>query len=380
MNPSYEQRFASQIAHARKSRPNADEDYGMKLDGGHIFFDKWRGCRDFFLNSYEFDEESVKYRGLNLQTGDVILCNRARDSDGIFTTLVEGRQSFSHVAMFAILEDEGQKFPAVIEIQQEGVRAVPLRVFAGSSFSTYVEVYRSRQMSAKARKMLAIEALAMMRETHGFDILMDDTQDVYMSCALMVSHLFKRAGLTPIEGGSVYSLKTLSNLYFLGVESCAGRPLLMPDDYSRSADFYLVGQLDNGCFVDLVARALVRERMQEIWQTKKLDPKLFPIEFLVNKVAVSCVKRRVLFLGEMVSRKMGFTLDTFPSGPVNFIALTPIVERRIEKAASQVAQKLKNLRSDLLEKSSWDRLSRSPRLKTLVRAAMSDFEALFREI
>jgi len=353
------------------------KDYGMKLDIGPFQFSRWSRRNEFEISSYELDGTSLLYRNNRFEIGDIILCNRSDDSDGIYTTLVEGFQNFSHAAMFTILEKDNKKFPAIVEVQDDGVFAVPLRVYLSKKFCTYVEIYRHKQITPQIQKNMSLESLKIIHEKHGFDIMMDESQSVYLSCALTVSQLYQRSGMSKFLGHSRYSLKTLKNLQILGVESCTNQDLLMPDDYSKMEDLSLIGVIDNNCLNEIIARRLMKERMQEVWQTKILNPKNFPILFPVIKFGVQQVQKRTGVLGSLIARAAGFTIESFPSGPSAFIALSPTVVARVEKASRRISNGLVKMEANFLHHTPWEEISKHPEVRSLVLNAMNDFEKLF---
>lgn len=352
-------------------------DHGMELDGAPIWFEEWRQRSEFELKAYQVRGENVVFRDVEFQTGDIILCNRSRASDGMFTTLVEGRQCFAHVAVYACLEHDGRLYPSILEIQHQGVRAVPLKVYMSRSFSTYVEVYRSRQVDESAQAKIAAVCAEMLGEVHGFDIDMDESQDVYLSCALMAAQVYRRSGLKPVQGGSRYSAATQPNLEVLGNTSSANRTLLMPDDYAKSDDLKVCGVIYFGSLHELAARALVREAMQDVWKTKTLSWKSLPLHAAIYWAAVWIIQRRVPVLARFLASKIGMRLESFPSGPTTFIALTPIVEERIERAATELAEDLKAFDHELNSLPGWKEVASHPRIRERIARRMIWFASLY---
>jgi hypothetical protein len=153
----------------------------------------------------------------------------------------------------------------------------------------------------------------------------------------------------------------------------------MPDDFSKHPDFSIVGTIDNGRFLELVARALVRERMQHVWQNQVLNPTAFPLGYHFFKKAVISAQQKIWFLGPLVARACGFTSKNFPHGPSVFIALTPVVEGRIERASKFVFENLQAESQIVFEASSWRELASHPKIKTLVARGMESFEKLYRQ-
>jgi hypothetical protein len=389
-HPTYEQRFEFQRGNAKRmrraeaggwqellaDRAEGRRDYGLDPDAYDISFFAWRRRPEFAQSAYQESGGAVMYRGVRLEPGDVFLANLASDSDGIYTTLAEGRRSFSHVAVYVPLEVEGKKFPAVIEIHDEGVRAVPLRFFLSDKFVSYAEVYRYRRMPPAARARLGAEALKMIQEVHGFDFYMNESQSVYLTCALTASQLFRRAGLETVAEGSRYDPQKLANIHFLGADSGLGRKLLFPDDFSRSPKLRLVGYVDNDRFLQKMARDLVRDRVQELFVTERLDEKRFPWDFRVYRFAVSSIQNRS-WTAPLFLKVLGFRADNFPSGPAMFLALAKPAFERVEESSRTLAKALATNEAKLRDARSWEALEADPDVRAMVLRSTKDFAALY---
>lgn len=389
-HPTYEQRFEFQRGNARRMREaeaggdkallaNREEgrrDYGLDPEDYHISFFDWARRPEFALSAYAQEAGAVKYRGMRLESGDVLLANLASDSDGIYTTLAEGRRSFAHVAVYVLLEKDGRKFPAVVEIHDEGVRAVPLRFFLSDRFASYVEIYRYRRMPPAARAKLGAVALQMIQEVHGFDFYMNESQSTYLTCALTASQLFRRAGLETVADGSRYDPQKLVNIHFLGADSGLGRKLLFPDDFSRSPLLHLAGYFDNDRFVRKMARDLVRDRVQELFVTERLDEKRFPWDFRIYQFAVRSIQSHS-WMAPLFLKVLGFRADNFPKGPAMFLALAKPAFERVEESTRSLASVLEKNEGKLEAARSWDALEADPEVRAMVERSMKDFEALY---
>ncbi len=382
-NPSYEQRFAFQqkLAQAAVVSAGTDltADYGMSVYDHGLRLETWSQREEFAREGYPSREGRLVYRGIEYEPGDLLLTNQASDSDGLFSTLLEEQINFSHVALFAILPYRGREYPAVIEMNEYGVRAVPLKAFLSKRFNTYVEVFRKRDPWASgAPGRLAAVALEMIDENHAFDIHMDPEQNYYLNCARTVAEIYRRAGDLLIEGQSRYSDRTLPNLQILGIEKSAGMRLLMPDDFIRDPRFGIVGVVENRCFLDLFCRALTRERIQEIWRTEILDPANFPLRYRLNALVVRAIQNATWY-SSLCVWLTGLPRAQFPSGPEVFLSLAPIGNQRMEATAQRLRQDLQPELARILAMPSWKALQADPRVRTMVRSASLPYQALYRQ-
>jgi hypothetical protein len=386
VHPDFEQRFAYQAWKAMALGNGTDlmlnegrRDFGMKVYDKGITLEGWGEQENFSLESYESRDGRVAYRGVEFQTGDILLTNQQSDSDGLFSTLLEGEINFSHVAIFAVLPWRGKQLPAVIEMNEYGARAVPLKAFLSDRFNSYVEVFRWREpLSNPAKEKIASAAYGIMAENHGFDIYQDAGQDYYLNCARTVAEICKRAGLAVPEAGSRYHPGTHRNLTILGIEASAGRALMMPDDYARWSELGMVGVVDNGCFDDVLARALVRDRIQEIWRTEVLDRGRFPFKYHVNEFVIRGIQEKTWY-SPLLLKLAGMKRAHFPSGPLVFLSLAPIGNTQMEAATRRLRQDLKAHMERLRLLGSWRSLREDPQIRTLVLEASRSYLELYRK-
>lgn len=380
-HPTFEQRFSFQRWHSGavvlpEVKAEIDEarlDYGLNPDAYDIKVSEWSKRAEFQPEAYQLSGEGVLFRGQQLQPGDLFLTNLASDSDGVFTTLTDRPNSFSHVAVFVMLPGN---LPAVVEIHDEGVRAVPLKFFLSDRFSSYVEIYRYNNLGAESKAALGGIALQLTSEQHGFDFYLDDKQTNYLTCALTANELFRRAGVEPMQGESRYSTAALPNLRVLGNENGHGRTLLMPDDFTRSPRTRLVGVIDNGRFDKVQARALIRDRFQELFQTKILDEKLFPYDYHVYRFAVGTIQAHGWFSPVLLTA-LGFHERNFPSGPAVFLSLTKPALERMEHASRTLHERLPH--EKLMQHTSFSATEADTEVRLLVLEASRDLADLFRD-
>jgi hypothetical protein len=391
-NPNFEQRFQHMKWKATAYKAAAAEgpqeiltfrdegriDYGMHVYQKDISLGRWAHRSEFQLDAYETTEEGVFFRGIEFISGDLLLTNQDCDSDGLFSTLLAKQINFSHVAIFCLLDHEGQRLPSVVEINELGVRAVPLKAMASERFNSYLEIYRPRAPLSPAEKLRINQAaLQIMQEIHAFDIYQDETQTKYLNCARTVAELYRAAGLEPVAAASRYHPDTHPNLDFLGIGACAGKPMLMPDDFLRSPSFKLIGSIDNGKFLDVVARGLMRERIQEIWRTALLEPKNFPPEFFLNHWVVNAIQKERWY-SEVLIRAAGLSRQHFPSGPSMFLSLVPTANRLMKYGTRIIKHGLKEREPALMKDGTWNSLAIDEELRELVLRASGKFSSLYR--
>jgi hypothetical protein len=390
--PTFEQRFSSQLKRAEAFQAALAEAKGPVLEKLHearktfsmrycdkgIRVSEWSKQAEFSLQSYQFDGQRVTYRGTQFESGDVLLTNQSSDSDGLFSTLLAGEINFSHAALFILLDFDGQKYPAVIEMNEDGIRAVPLKALLSAQFNSYVEIFRSRSpLSSEEKTSLENSAAQMLEEDHAFDIFQDAEQTKYLNCARTISEIFLRAGLIAIPGASYYHSRTFKNLKTLGIFSSANKFFLMPDDYARSDRFYLIGLIDNAQFHQMLARHLMRSRIQEIWRQNLLAPSQFPLEYKLNKFVISSVQKNTWFSG-LLLRFLRIDRARFPSGPVTFMSLITLGNRFMESGTRKILKKLLEKPARFQNLQSWQALRYDKAVVDLLNQASMDFSSLYK--
>ncbi|HSH42654.1 MAG TPA: YiiX/YebB-like N1pC/P60 family cysteine hydrolase [Arenicellales bacterium] len=287
-------------------------------------FRRWKRRTEF--SRYAFEGDGVRYRGLHLRPGDVLLANVNLDGNGVYTTLSDPTRFASHAAVFAILEDDGRRYPAVIETFEKGVRAVPLNVFLGKRFSAYVEVYRHAGLDQSHASLVNRAALDMLDRARGynFDSKSDDRE--YLSCCSVGRLLHMDAGLEPASWKScIRHPRIRANLEALGYDFFE---FFAPVDYALDPAFRCVGWVDNHQFMDLLARELVETRFRELFMTRRLDPERFPFMSRLNRWGIAHIRRQSP-VGKAIGLVEGFDHLSLPKGPDPLMAVITIAEAQL---------------------------------------------------
>ena len=204
-------------------------------------FEKWASDPEF--SSYVFVENGVKYRGLTFQNGDILLSNLHGPTDGLYTSFMDPVGYLAHFALFTLFEKDHGFFPAVIEIHEHGIRAVPLSVFLSGSFTEYVEIYRVRNPSAGWVQDLPKLTSAILKEPHAYDFCSQDEDRKYLSCSSVGSLFFERMGMKPIVAKALFPAGVAKNLSQFDMTFSE---ILTPTDYATDPRLELVGTLSQG--------------------------------------------------------------------------------------------------------------------------------------
>jgi len=294
-------------------------------------FSRWKERKEY--SKYEFEDDGVHYRGVFFRPGDVLLANVNLDGNGVYTSLSDPKGFSSHSAFLAILKDDGDRFPAVIETYEKGVRAVPLNVFLGPRFSSYIEVYRCKALSSRNSELINSSALNIIESVNGYNFDSEDKDRQYMSCTSVGRFLLQDAGLEPVKTKSSICVPTIvNNLKKVGYTYFS---FFAPVDYLLDENFYCVGWVDNNQFTKLLARELVDRQFREQFSQRELNPSEFPLMCRINSWGIRHIRRQTP-IGKLISLIEGFDHINLPKGPDELIAVITQVESQLGKAIKKI--------------------------------------------
>ena len=165
------------------------------IKGSKFSFDVWSQDPSLSISGYESHDGEIWFRGLKIRSGDILLADQnAKDGDGLFTSLVVEPKLASHVGQVVFLKKNGLVFPAVIEIHEKGLRAVPLNVFLSPQFMNYVEVFRVKNPPSDWEDRLSREGLDFLKEPHSYDLWAGEQDPRYLTCTNVALNLLRRTG------------------------------------------------------------------------------------------------------------------------------------------------------------------------------------------
>lgn len=291
-------------------------------------FERWSE-RDAFAE-YRFEDDGVRYRGLLLRPGDLILPNVNLDGNFVYSALSEPKGFCPHSAVFVILEARGRRWPAVVETYEKGLRAVPLCVFLNARYISYAEIYRHRDLQHADVSHVSDTAHAALGLARGYNFNTLDADRTYVCCTTVARQLFEALELPVLdEFGAIEDPGIRANMqrldyHFLDV-------FFTPIDFVRSDLFRHVGVVDNGQPARLIARELVERRFRQCFSTGVIDPARLPLMARLTHFGIGQMRRRTL-LGRLVSRLMGFDHVSLPKGPDRILAIVEPLEAELGKA------------------------------------------------
>lgn len=310
-----------------------DMDLKIKVNRASAWtFSKWQQISGFA--DYAFEGNRVLYRGLGLQPGDILLANVNLDGNSVYTSLSEPKGYCPHAAVFAVLNANGKRFPAVVETYEKGLRAVPLNVFLNARYVAYAEVYRHRGILLKHGKEVSAAAHDAIAQARGYNFYTCDPDPLYVSCTSLAQLVYQRIGLPPIPALSRIGHPGIrDNLARLGYHEY--EPFFAPVDFLLNPDFSCVGWVDNNQFPRLLARELVEVGFRRLFERGRLDTSRMPLMHHINHWGIRHIRRRN-GLGRIISKVVGFDHLSLPRGPDPMLAIIAPVEADLVRAVRRL--------------------------------------------
>ena len=279
---------------------------------------------------YRFEADGVRFRGLLLRPGDLILPNVNLDGNFVYSALSDPKAFCPHSAVFVILQARGRRWPAVIETYEKGLRAVPLCVFLNARYVSYAEIYRHRGLDGASVDHVSDVALAALEVARGYNFNTLDDDRSYVCCTQVARQLYQDLGLPVLESfGAIVDpgvRETMTRLDYPHLDV-----FFTPIDFVRSELFGLVGWVDNGQGGKLVARELVEQRFRERFSRGSLDSERLPLKVRLLHFSILQVRARTP-LGRLISAVMGFDHVSLPKGPDRILAIVGPLEAELGRA------------------------------------------------
>lgn len=302
---------------------------------------RWAKQKEFYR--YQFEGDELLFRGFRLRSGDVILNHPMEKPGGLFTALFEERGLYAHSAVLVFLRGPWGRLPAVIDVHERGVRAVPLHSYFDSKVLSFGEIYRWRNRPADFESRLPSAVQKLMAVEHPYDLTGSEDRKA-LSCLEMVDYLWELADLEGIKLESLIKAPIFKNLLRFGKIEKALVP--MPNDIVRDPRFEFVGAFDNG----LDARALIvnevyidlfREAM--VTRVAKENQDLYKI---FTYVLISQMRSKRSLFGGFLLRATGFNRQNFPAGDPGVLSAVNAIEfflgRAIDECLNPRLKSLKN--------------------------------------
>jgi hypothetical protein len=349
--------------------PELDQQAGPSVDldivanrGSSEPFEKWRENDRF--SRYKFDQDGVHYRGVTFRPGDVLLANVNVDGNGVYTSLSEPRSFSSHSGFFAIFEHAGRRLPVVVETFEKGVRPVPLSIFLGPSFCSYVEVFRHRDYSSEQATAINLSAAGYIDSVRAYNFSTEDPDPEYMSCTSVGRFIHQDANLAPAQRISEVGHPVIqSNLASIGYQYSE---YFGPVDFLLNECFRFEGVIDNNQVEQLVAREIIDREFKYRFESGTLVARRFPFPYRLNLWGLGHMRRQT-WLGRIVSYFEGFTVDTLPRGPDELLAVILLLEKQVGQAIIKTRTSVNELVANL-DHLHMESLMADDRIKNAVRA------------
>ena len=300
-------------------------------------FSRWKEMAEF--SEYEYADGCVRFRGMLLRPGDVILANLNLDSNVVFSAPIDPQSGFPHSGLLAILDEGDRRIPVVIETYEKGVRPVPLSVFFNPRFIAYAEVYRHCRMTDDHRAGVSGVAMEIVRRAHGYNFNSMDTDRDYLGCTTLMKVIYEGVGAPPVvpRGGIRHAIvrENMTDLGFVETD------VQSPVDFILDTDFECIGVVDNNQLERMWARELVGLHFRRRFESGYRNPGRVPLLYHVNHWAIGHLRRRGI-LSPLIALAAGFNHLSLPKGPARLMALLGLTEAELTKSVRKLVPLLRS--------------------------------------
>jgi hypothetical protein len=290
---------------------------------------KWRELTDF--SKYAIKNDCVTYRGLQINPGDVFCCETTIDSGGIFASAYDANFKFTHVGVYVPLVHEGKTFPAICEIHEHGVRAVPLSTFLAPEYITFAEHYRPKAKINPTMLHAVVQDL-LSRDTH-FDFIGDSRAGEGFTCSSLIWCILDKSSEQRLTTKyyqysevAKQSLGKLGQMVFL--------PQITPDSLSDPGEFNLVGHIFCEGVIKLKKKRKIASEFGKLFQNNVIfasrpNGGLELAIKVVNRLdKIRVIRRGILYL-------FGFPrMSLEPNASLGLLAIIFYLEHRFHRALS----------------------------------------------
>ncbi len=301
-------------------------------------FKKWSTDQRFY--DYTYHERGVNFRGLNLESGDILMVSPTLESGGLFTVFSSPDSFSAHLAIFVMLKVGTRFLPAVIEIHEHGVRSLPLSHYCDPCFSTYIEVMRDPLVSTKPLEDISKVSFELIAECQGYSFQTDDRDEKHFTCTRLATELWRRLALSSIAAKSSFDIQSFrTNLDHLEFKF---KKILEPNDFLVDENFIFVGLIDNQqLYFEVTGRISINAYLH-LFSSFELDlKKLGPI----LKIFLFCTEKiqEGRLLGRFIASLFGYSFSNFPRGSKELLSYFYFTDKKITKLAQKIIYDLHRL-------------------------------------
>ncbi len=302
-------------------------------------YERWSGLDE--MSDYYREDGKVVYKGLTLQSGDILLINQHNKSEGVFTFFTEQENVGAHMAVYIDMEQDGKHFPAIYEAHENGLRLVPLHNYFNQRFSSYVEVYRYKKIPDDWGQKLSDMTKVIKKEPHGFNVWGNyekSETNRYISCATLCTILLERTGQEYPGDNSIVPAMAQTNFIHFGTEIKA---ILSPSDFTTDPRLSLVGWIDNDFHVKHVASHLMNRQFNNYFNNYHARPR--GSFYGVYHWGTKRIVRNSFIIGPLLLASFGYNQHNKPDGPAALLAFVLIAEEGLDKAGEHLEKDVEHL-------------------------------------
>lgn len=271
---------------------------------------EWTKFDEF--KTYTFTEAGVKFRDKEFLPGDIFIVTPNTLTGGLFTAFATPSSSLGHLALFLILEIDNEKFPAVIETYEHGVRAVPLKEFLIASYINYIEVFRCHKITKDQYPKINSSYTYLKKKCYGYSFYIDDRDENYFTCTRVASELFQYLEIDCVQRYSFFDHASMNDNFVKMGHNL--KSFLQPEDFARNNHFEMIAIVDNLKFEENISRYMALSEYAKSFKKKDMD--LRKISYLfscLSNIAMLIFKHKLL--ADLILPLFGYNERNLPRGP-----------------------------------------------------------------
>jgi hypothetical protein len=290
--------------------------------------------REDLSEGFTMGPDTVKYRGLELKTGDIIAVDVNTRTFGIAGSLQDELQLTNHAGFLVLMKRGERRIPTVFDIHQAGLRATPLHLFVSQDVVAYAEVVRPRHLGPADRSRIesVMEDIVGGQESFAFDFSAFDLkprQESGYLCTTFINEIYERSGVSPLNGSTRHDPRVQANLLRMGP---IAEEYLSPSDYLDSPETDWIGFFENGRARARTVTFVTSTVLGDLMRNRLISSQKVKAAAATNTQGVIAMRDPGSSLGGLIRNISGIPLEAVPKGDPELIGASVFVDQSIEKA------------------------------------------------
>jgi len=282
---------------------------------------------------YCYREDGVFLKGHLFKSGDMLLMNQNFDDDGVYATTIDQGRYVSHISFVVFIKDHKKVIPAVLEIHEHGIRAIPLYVAISRKIATYLEIFRLKRKPALFSQNLSKTARLLLTQIHPYTFTYNSESPESVNCAEVGKLLFEFMGPFFIKAQAHLHRPLKEKFLEFGL---TGSTILTPTDYVLNQNLQIIGVIDNDFFSQTLVREIVVRRLRDRFMMEFFHWKRFKRKYFLMILIVYLIKKGGLS-GEFLRNLSGFPKHLFPTGGAELLIFSKHLSLMVKNTVRKIS-------------------------------------------